>query len=101
MNWNQKILDSLLTHLEDDTRKHDVRPCRGVLVVLERHGGAGAAEGLDEQGEDVAHDEDRREHLWPQPRILDPLSGDDGAEGEEEAGGHEGGGDDGTADPSK
>lgn len=46
-------------HLEDDTRDHDVRACRGVAVDLVRLGGGYApSDGLDHEGEDIAGTKD-------------------------------------------
>lgn len=86
--------------MEQDAGDHDVRAGRAVPPGLERDAGAGASDGLDHQREEVAGDEDGGERARAEARVLWADAGDDDAEDDEHARGHERGRDDRAAYPT-
>lgn len=79
--------------LEGKTGDHDVVARFGVLVGVGGGGGHAAAEGLEDEGEDVAGDEDARVREGFDAGVFRAKGDDDAGEGEVDAGGEEGGGD--------
>ena len=79
--------------LEGETGDHDVVARFGVLVGVGGGGGHAAAEGLEDEREDVAGDEDARVREGFDAGVFGAEGDDDAGEGEVDAGGEEGGGD--------
>lgn len=57
-------------HLEGEAGNHDVGARLGTLLVVRGDRGHAAAEGLEDEGDDVAGDEDSRIILGRQPRVF-------------------------------
>ena len=83
--------------LERQSRDHDVIAGIGALVLVAGHGCHAAADCLEQEGDDVARDEDARVGEGFDVRVFGAKGCDDAGEGEVDAGCEEGGSD-GQAD---
>ena len=85
--------DAQCENLKGDSRNENVVACVGVFVLMGSGTGDSAPCCLEEEGEDVARDEDARIRKGGDAGILGTEGGHDAGEGEVEACGEEGGSD--------